>query len=238
VNAGRLIFDSQTKGLTSSFGDLVVNAGATLAVTGLVNHIQVNLGGTLAPGLFSGVGALLPQRGLSFAPGATLAVDLQGVSPSLDFDTIFVNGAVNLSNATLQVALGYDGVLDSEYQIVSSGFPVLGTFAGLPEGATFLATNGVFQITYTGGDGHDIVLTLVSPPPSIQSFVSLPDGTKQITGTGEPGWFALFEATENLAPPISWELLDVQIPDSSGLVTFRDTDATNYPARFYRITAP
>jgi hypothetical protein len=55
VNDGRLIFDSQTKGVTLDFGDLVVNSGGTLAVTGQVNHIVVNAGGTLAPGLFSGL---------------------------------------------------------------------------------------------------------------------------------------------------------------------------------------
>jgi autotransporter-associated beta strand protein len=240
INNGRMIFDSQTAGLAASFGDLVVNSGGTLAATGLVNHVQVNLGGTLAPGLFSGVGALLVQRGLSFAPGATLAVDLQGVSPSVDFDSIFVIGTVNLSNATLQVALGYDAVLDSEYQIIDNdgADPILGQFAGLPEGAMFLTTNGTFRITYAGGDGNDVVLTLVATPPAINSFSSLPNGSKQILGTGQPGWFALIEATESLSPPVSWELLDVEIPDGSGVISYIDTDATNHPARFYRITAP
>ncbi len=240
INAGRLIFDSQTKGLTPKFGDLIVNSGGTLAVTGQVNHILVNAGGTLAPGLFKGVGALRPQQGLTFSPGSTLAVDLQGVDPSLDFDSIFVPGPVSLGNANLRVALGYDAVLISEYQLISKeGLdPVLGTFAGLPEGATFSTTNGTFRITYIGGDGNDVTLTRVATPPAVLSFTSLPNGSKQIVGIGEPGWFALIEATDSLVPPVSWELLDVQILDDTGTINFIDIDSPNHSRRFYRIRSP
>jgi len=217
-----------------------VNSGGTLAATGQVNRVVINTGGTLAPGLFSGVGPLSVNGGLSLAPGANLMVDLQGVDPLMDFDTITVTGGVNLSNANLHVALGYEAVLDSQYQILNNNgaSPIVSTFAGLSEGTTFGTTNGTFQITYVGGDGNDIVLTLAATPPAIKSFTSLPNGTKQIIGTGQPGWFAIIEATESLKPPINWEVLDVQIPDGSGIVSFTDTDATNHPVRFYRITAP
>jgi hypothetical protein len=180
------------------------------------------------------------QRGLTFAPGGILDLDLQGVDPLADIDSIFVTGSVNLGAATLHVTLGYDGVIHSQYQVINNdgADPILGTFSGLPEGGTFATANGVFHITYTGGDGNDVVLTLDAIPPAISSFVSLPNGSKQISGVGEPNWFALIEATESLAPPVTWELLDVQIPGSSGLITFTDTDATNHPVRFYRIRSP
>src|SRR5262249_1921413 len=45
----------------------------------------------------------------------------------------------------------------------------VGTFNGLPEGAQFTLNNGtvsqLFQITYVGGDGNDIVLTRLNTPP-------------------------------------------------------------------------
>ncbi len=240
INAGRVIFDSHAKSLASDFGAFVVNSGAMLAATGIVNHVTVNAGGTLAPGLFNGVGVLTVSGGLSFSPGGTLVVDLQGVSPLLDFDTLIVNGTVNLNDATLRVALGYDAVLDSQYQIISNDGtdPVIGTFAGLGEGATFGTTNGTFEITYVGGDGNDVVLTVVSTPPMLKSFARLPNGTMQVTGSGQPGWFVIFEATESLTPPVSWEMLEVEEPDNLGNVTFTDTDTTNHPMRFYRLTAP
>ncbi len=240
INKGRVIFDSQTKGLASDFGTFIVNSGATLAATGQVNQIVVNTGGTLAPGLFSGVGPLIVAGNLSFSPGSTLSVDLQGVTPDVDFDTILAMGSVNLGNANLNVTLGYTAVLDSQYQIITSATlnPILGTFAGLGEGTTFFTGGAACQITYVGGDGNDVVLRLVASPPSIKSFASLPNGSKQIVGTAQPGWFALIEAADSLTPPINWQLLDVQIPDGSGIVSYTDTDATNHPVRFYRISAP
>ena len=41
--------------------------------------------------------------------------------------------------------------------------PISGTFAFLPEGGTFTTNSTTFQISYIGGDGNDIVLTVVSP---------------------------------------------------------------------------
>ena len=44
---------------------------------------------------------------------------------------------------------------------------VIGTFTGLAQGATF-AVNGVtFQISYTGGDGNDVVLTATAVPATV-----------------------------------------------------------------------
>jgi hypothetical protein len=235
-----MIFDSQTLGLTPELGDFIVNSGGTLCATGLVNRIQVNPGGTLSPGLFSGTGALRPQRGLSFSPGSSLLIDLNGVTPSLDFDSMLVTGAVNLSNATLLVTIGYDAVINSEYQIISNDGtdPVAGTFAGLPEGAILMLTNGCVRVTYVGGDGNDVMLTKIADIPEIETFSRLPGGAMHIVAHGEPVWFALIEATSSLSPPISWELIDVQISDLNGLIDFIDSYATNHPVRFYRIGAP
>jgi hypothetical protein len=44
--------------------------------------------------------------------------------------------------------------------ITSTDGPISGTFAGLPEGATFTQDGLMFQITYQGGtDGDSVVLT-------------------------------------------------------------------------------
>ena len=42
--------------------------------------------------------------------------------------------------------------------------PIGGTFEGLPEGAILLTPVGEFQITYVGGNGNDIVISLVPEP--------------------------------------------------------------------------
>ena len=42
---------------------------------------------------------------------------------------------------------------------------ITGTFAGIPQGGTVVGSNGtVFSVSYTGGDGNDIVLTAIAAP--------------------------------------------------------------------------
>ena len=39
--------------------------------------------------------------------------------------------------------------------------PISGTFANLPDGATITSGNNTFQVSYEGGDGNDLTLTVV-----------------------------------------------------------------------------
>jgi len=43
--------------------------------------------------------------------------------------------------------------------------PIVGTFAGLAEGAILTVAGQKFQISYVGGDGNDVVLEHVNTPP-------------------------------------------------------------------------
>src|SRR3989442_11047965 len=58
--------------------------------------------------------------------------------------------------------------------------PIAGTFANLPEGATLTAAFGaqtfLLQISYTGGDGNDATLTVVSQTITFPAIA-----TKQIS---------------------------------------------------------
>jgi hypothetical protein len=42
--------------------------------------------------------------------------------------------------------------------------PIAGTFNGKPEGSVFTAGGTTFRITYVGGSGNDIVLTVIAVP--------------------------------------------------------------------------
>ena len=44
--------------------------------------------------------------------------------------------------------------------------PIVGTFAAKPEGAVFTDDGIVFNITYRGGDGNDVVIAQGVPEPS------------------------------------------------------------------------
>ena len=39
--------------------------------------------------------------------------------------------------------------------------PIAGTFSNLPDGSTFAANGNTYQVSYQGGDGNDLTLTVV-----------------------------------------------------------------------------
>ena len=69
-----------------------------------------------------------------------------------------------------------------EYVIINNdgSDPVVGTFAGLAQGASFLIGGTPFQISYTGGSGNDVVLTVACPTISLMPTV-LPNGIGGVT---------------------------------------------------------
>ncbi|MCI0360105.1 MAG: Ig-like domain-containing protein, partial [Planctomycetaceae bacterium] len=83
---------------------------------------------------------------------------------------------------------------------------VVGTFTGLPEGATFVASGGLFRISYVGGTGNDIVLTVVTPPNTPPSNVVVnvnPSVFEQGTATVN-GSFTDPDAADTHTVVISW----------------------------------
>jgi hypothetical protein len=78
-----------------------------------------------------------------------------------------VHGTVALSNITLNASLNFSSSPSDAFTIISNdgADPVVGTFTGLPQGATLAIGGQQFQISYTGGDGNDVVLTEISGAP-------------------------------------------------------------------------
>lgn len=84
-------------------------------------------------------------------------------------DQIIANGTVTLGNGTLKVLRFEDYVpkANDVYTIIANdGSDALtGTFKDLPEGATFTNSDGgVYKISYKGGDGNDVTITVVTAP--------------------------------------------------------------------------
>jgi hypothetical protein len=109
---------------------------------------------------------------VTFQAGATLRVDLNG--PVGQFSQLQVGGVVNLSGSTLQIVTGFSPGLNSSFKIIdnNSNSSVVGSFAGLPQGATLVANGLAFQISYQGGDGNDVVLTVVPTPAGTPTPIS------------------------------------------------------------------
>ena len=102
--------------------------------------------------------------------GGTLAVDLNGISPGSGHDQVNVRGTVNLTGLTLNGSLGFAPAVGTSFTIINNDGTdaVIGTFTGLPQDAEFDIGGGLFQISYIGGTGNDMVLTLLSAVPQLR----------------------------------------------------------------------
>ncbi len=181
INGGTLFIDSPGSLATSS---VAVNNTATLAGTGTISgSVTAASGGHVSPGDSPGI---LSTGSVTLNSGANYDVQITGLTAGTQYDQLNVTGAVSLSGAVLNVTgsflvgtsplrsftiINNDGSLD----------PVTGTFAGLPEGAAINVPGvGTLYITYSGGDGNDVVLNnqpVVNGTAGDDNFVLTGDGT-------------------------------------------------------------
>lgn len=169
VNGGTLLVSGSLSGSSA----VTVNGG-TLAGDGPVGAVTLNAGGTVAPGANP---VILATGNLNFN-GGTLALELNGITAGTDYDQLSATGSVAFSaNTPLTLSLGFDPVdgVDA-FTIVSNDLADsvntaggLFSFGGTPlaQGATFTASGQAFSISYTGGDGNDVVLAAIPEPASI-----------------------------------------------------------------------
>lgn len=186
-----------TRGLTIEDGAVVIQdqwtftsvalQGGVLAGAGRVHSI-VATGGTVSPGgnvaytgatatAGAGVGTLRTGS-FSLGPGSTLQVELNGVGNS---DLIDATGIVTLNNATLSATLGFTPSPHSatDVPIITNNNPpaVVGTFAGLPEGQEFMLGDRRARITYVGGSGNDVHVTILPVDDISVESTELPEIT-------------------------------------------------------------
>ena len=163
---------------TTIGGTLSLNGGAILAMGGgiAVDSAGSLTGNGLIAGAVTAAGGLAPGSGASgsgngllnlgsgsLTLAATSTVSMNGSSKSA-FDRVLAAG-VNLAGARLALDLSAATLAagDSITLIDNvSGSATSGTFTGLAQGAIFTANGQTMQISYTGGDGNDVVVTKVA----------------------------------------------------------------------------
>lgn len=147
---------------------LAVSNGASLVGTGSVTAFtcagDFSPAGTSTPGLLTMTGA----GNAIFAAGARFFTTINGLEPGIDYDQFRTPTAPNLSGATLLVqrSSSFPFGLGQKFVIVTNtgGTAMSTTFTNLAQNA-FITNNGVvFQISYTGGSGNDVELTVVDAP--------------------------------------------------------------------------
>ncbi len=167
VSNGTLRVDGNYTG-----GGLITVEGGTLAGTGSVGPVTVNNGGTLAPGASPGI--LTANGTVTLNSGAIFNVELNGLAAGTQYDQLDMNAnTLWLNNPTLTASVGFVPSLGDYFDIVTdlSGFnpATHGTFAGLPDGATFTSGTTLLQINYQS----DRIRLTVVPEPSTLGMVAL-----------------------------------------------------------------
>lgn len=146
-------------------GPTTLQRGGRLWVGGpdpLLTPIVVNDGGELRiPGCESGLTFSAP---LTLNPGGQLWTGFNCL-PQPQYYSIIDHGTITL-HGDLWICCAV-GTPDKVFTLIHNvaGNPVVGTFAGYPEGATYVSEDGhKFKVSYLGGAGHDVTLTYLGIP--------------------------------------------------------------------------
>ena len=159
----------------------------------------------------------------------------------------FTGNTMNTNDTRLEVSVGYAATIGDSFTIVNNttANAVNGNFTSLAgaiaEGGHFTAPGGhTFRLTYTGGDGNDVVITKVTPPPAVFGTLILTSGTGPeagmdivtATATGAAGLSHVLEASTSLS---AWAALQSLTSTAAGPLSFRVTQTPGIPRRFFRI---
>jgi autotransporter-associated beta strand protein len=159
---------------------VIVYSGATLGGSGTVGTIAA--WGNISPGTSPGI---LTSSNVTFTSSGNFTVELTGPTPGSGYDQLNVTGTNILANATLTVLPAFTTpvAIGQKFIIINNDLSdaITGTFNGLAEGATNTAGGYKFTISYVGGTGNDVVLTLTSIPGAVTgSTVTSGNGSHSI----------------------------------------------------------
>jgi autotransporter-associated beta strand protein len=218
VGSGQIVVKSGAFGIegTAAFDGDLLNDGGTVRVfeKGRLDVDFRQTAGAVEP--HGKLGSVVVEGGVfivntAYTPGVPSVGELtlgQAAFYQEDFSfadapgRVSVTGPVNLGGATFQLFMFPDQQHRKAVILSKAGTdPVIGTFAGLPEGSVHVADHGgLFRISYKAGDGNDIEVTGVS------------NTTLQLTSSMSP---APFGATVELTAKVTGS-------SPSGMVNFYD----------------
>lgn len=158
VNNGALFVDDPAA--LSNASGVTVASGAFLKGNGAASAVTIQSGGTIAPGHSPGC-----ITTASMTINGTYTEQIGGTNACTDYDQLQITGNVDVTGGTLQTQLinGFTPTVGQTFKIIDNqgSNPLTGTFAGLAEGATFVNGGITFRISYVGGDGNDVTLTVI-----------------------------------------------------------------------------
>lgn len=175
-------------GTASYISGVILESGGALSGTGLVTSVTAKSGSAFRPG--GAPGQMTSMNGMTLEAGSTLEIDLVGAGPGGADQIICWGGLVAINGATLNVISSYIPSVGDSFTLIQGATLVLGSFAGLPEGAFFTIPSfetELFQITYHGGASlADVVIRDVT---SINgTFRQWTNGSGSLDWTNAANW--------------------------------------------------
>lgn len=167
INGGKLEINNESGSGTGS-GPVHVNSGR-LGGRGIIAGNVIlgdgsGRGAILAPGKIANTrGTLVIASRLTFKSDGTYNFQLN--SNTRNADGVIAHGVTIRSGAQFSFADLGNGTLPFRTVFTAitntSANPIAGTFNNLPDGATFSSNGNTYQVSYEGGDGNDLTLTVV-----------------------------------------------------------------------------
>ena len=217
----------------------VGGAGSRLQGSGTVGSIDVDSNSSvLAPGSSPGILTCSNYNADGIGTG-TFAVELSGISSGSGYDQLNARGTVNLTGQTLNASLNFLSALSNQFLIINNdgADAVVGTFLGRPEGSAFTIGSEQFRISYTGGDGNDVVLTQITGATNPVLTIQRSNNVLLVSWPTNASAFCL-ETTFNLAPPVTWQTVSSGITTNGAAFVFSVPNISAVPQQFFRLAFP
>ena len=219
---GSLLVDGSVVSPVSLAGGFLGGSGTVAAVV-----TGSGSGGGLAPG--NSPGQLTISENVTLESSQAFAAELNGLTPGAGHDQLVMTGVASvltLNDPVLAASIsGYVPTPGDEItliDLVDPGSTIVGTFAGLPEGAAVEISGYAFTISYAAGtDMNDVVLTAV---PAGVRVVSLQPSVNE--DSGSPMTFQ-FQRFGDMTSSIS---INFQVSGQAELSEINVTGATSYDA--------
>lgn len=147
--------------ISSYSNSTIILNGGKLTGTGKVKEVQNVSGGVFNPG--SPLGTFSIGAGLSLGSNDVFVTQINGATTG-SFGQVSVTGSVSLGNSILNIPSASNLFVGQKVMLVNNGSanPINGQFNGLVEGASVTSGPVTFTISYKGGSGNDVVLTVTN----------------------------------------------------------------------------